>query len=90
MRDSVLLLGGNPEKINPICASDLVIDHSIAVDFSRTNDSLKKNQDLEFERNKERFQFLKWGQKAFNSNNNQNSKLQIIPPGSGICHQVSL
>lgn len=83
MRNTVLKLGGNPEKINPICASDLVIDHSIAVDFSGNSGSLQKNQDLEFERNRERFQFLKWGQKSFNN-------LLIVPPGSGICHQVNL
>lgn len=83
MRDAVLKLGGDPQKINPICPADLVIDHSIQVDFSGTVDSLSKNQDLEFERNKERFTFLKWGAKAFNN-------LQIIPPGSGIVHQVNL
>ena len=59
MRDAVLSLGGDPNKINPICPSDLVIDHSVQVDFSGTEDSLAKNQDLEFERNKERFTFLK-------------------------------
>jgi aconitate hydratase len=59
MRDAVLKLGGNPDKINPICPSDLVIDHSIQVDFSGTIDSVTKNQNLEFERNKERFTFLK-------------------------------
>lgn len=83
MRDAVLKLGGDPDKINPICPSDLVIDHSIQVDFSGTVDSLVKNQDLEFERNKERFTFLKWGAKAFNN-------MLIIPPGSGIVHQVNL
>ncbi|XP_028661663.1 cytoplasmic aconitate hydratase isoform X2 [Erpetoichthys calabaricus] len=108
MRDAVKNLGGDPEKINPICPADLVIDHSIQVDFnkrcvkeqnlvssllSRTNESLKqlqtdsdslqKNQDLEFERNKERFQFLKWGSQAFKN-------MRIIPPGSGIIHQVNL
>lgn len=59
MRDAVLELGGNPEKINPICPADLVIDHSVQVDFSGTSDALAKNQNLEFERNKERFTFLK-------------------------------
>lgn len=83
MRDAVLKLGGDPDKINPICPSDLVIDHSIQVDFSGTADALAKNQDLEFERNKERFTFLKWGAKAFNN-------MLIIPPGSGIVHQVNL
>lgn len=83
MRDAVLKLGGDPDKINPICPSDLVIDHSIQVDFSNSNDALKKNQDLEFERNKERFQFLKWSTNAF-------ANMLIIPPGSGIVHQVNL
>lgn len=83
MRDAVLKLGGDPDKINPICPSDLVIDHSVQVDFARTPDALNKNQDLEFERNKERFTFLKWGAKAFNN-------MLIIPPGSGIVHQVNL
>lgn len=83
MRDAVLRLGGDPDKINPICPSDLVVDHSIQVDFSGTAESLIQNQDLEFERNKERFTFLKWGAKAFNN-------MLIIPPGSGIVHQVNL
>ncbi|XP_076828265.1 cytoplasmic aconitate hydratase [Brachyhypopomus gauderio] len=83
MRDAVKKLGGDPEKINPVCPADLVIDHSIQVDFSRKPDSLQKNQELEFERNKERFEFLKWGSKAFQN-------MRIIPPGSGIVHQVNL
>ncbi|XP_060093159.1 cytoplasmic aconitate hydratase isoform X1 [Heteronotia binoei] len=83
MRDAVKVLGGDPEKINPICPADLVIDHSIQVDFNRRPDSLQKNQDLEFERNKERFEFLKWGSQAFQN-------MRIIPPGSGIVHQVNL
>ncbi|KAG4077743.1 hypothetical protein HA402_011172 [Bradysia odoriphaga] len=83
MRDAVLKLGGDPNKINPICPSDLVIDHSVQVDFAGTSDALVKNQDLEFERNKERFTFLKWGAKAFNN-------MLIVPPGSGIVHQVNL
>lgn len=83
MRDAVKNLGGDPEKINPICPSDLVIDHSVQVDFSRSSDALNKNQDLEFERNKERFLFLKWGAKAFHN-------MLIVPPGSGIVHQVNL
>lgn len=74
MRDAVLRLGGDPEKINPICPSDLVIDHSVQVDFARVPDALEKNQNLEFERNKERFTFLKWGAKAFNN-------MLIVPPG---------
>ncbi|EPQ05176.1 Cytoplasmic aconitate hydratase [Myotis brandtii] len=83
MRDAVKKLGGDPEKINPICPADLVIDHSIQVDFNRRVDSLQKNQDLEFERNRERFEFLKWGSQAFRN-------MRIIPPGSGIIHQVNL
>lgn len=83
MRDAVLSLNGNPEKINPICPADLVIDHSVQVDFARTTDALAKNQNLEFERNKERFTFLKWGARAFNN-------MLIVPPGSGIVHQVNL
>uniref|UniRef100_A0A665UP56 Cytoplasmic aconitate hydratase n=1 Tax=Echeneis naucrates TaxID=173247 RepID=A0A665UP56_ECHNA len=87
MRDAVMKLGGDPEKINPVCPADLVIDHSIQVDFNRNTilsaPFVKKNQDLEFDRNKERFQFLKWGSKAFRN-------MRIIPPGSGIVHQVNL
>lgn len=83
MRDAVKKLGGDPQKINPICPADLVIDHSVQVDFVRSSDALQKNQDLEFERNKERFMFLKWGAKAFNN-------MLIVPPGSGIVHQVNL
>uniref|UniRef100_A0A672NHW1 aconitate hydratase n=1 Tax=Sinocyclocheilus grahami TaxID=75366 RepID=A0A672NHW1_SINGR len=83
MRDAVKKLQGDPEKINPVCPADLVIDHSIQVDFNRKSDSLQKNQDLEFERNRERFEFLKWGSKAFRN-------MRIIPPGSGIVHQVNL
>ncbi|XP_030559745.1 cytoplasmic aconitate hydratase [Drosophila novamexicana] len=83
MRDAVLDMGGDPEKINPICPADLVIDHSVQVDFARVPDALAKNQNLEFERNKERFTFLKWGARAFNN-------MLIVPPGSGIVHQVNL
>lgn len=83
MRDAVKRLGGNPDKINPICPSDLVIDHSIQVDFIRSSDAIKKNEEIEFERNKERFLFLKWGAKAFEN-------MLIVPPGSGIVHQVNL
>lgn len=83
MRDAVNSLGGDPDKINPICPSDLVIDHSVQVDFVRSTDALQKNEQLEFERNKERFTFLKWGAKAFRN-------MLIVPPGSGIVHQVNL
>lgn len=83
MRDAVKKLGGDPQKINPICPADLVIDHSIQVDIAKSADALEKNQALEFERNHERFQFLKWGAKAFKN-------MIIVPPGSGIVHQVNL
>ncbi|XP_016961258.1 cytoplasmic aconitate hydratase [Drosophila biarmipes] len=83
MRDAVRQLGGNPEKINPICPADLVIDHSVQVDFVRSSDALTKNESLEFQRNKERFTFLKWGARAFDN-------MLIVPPGSGIVHQVNL
>ena len=74
-------LGGNANSINPQCPADLVIDHSVQVDFSGSKEALSKNEALEFERNKERFTFLKWGAGAF-------SNMLIIPPGSGIVHQV--
>jgi len=83
MRDAVNQLGGDPLTINPICPADLVVDHSVQVDYFRRSDALEKNQDLEFERNKERFIFLKWGAQAFKN-------MLIVPPGSGIVHQVNL
>eukprot|EP00057_Strongylocentrotus_purpuratus_P025946 XP_011680420.1 PREDICTED: cytoplasmic aconitate hydratase isoform X2 [Strongylocentrotus purpuratus] len=83
MRDAVKRLGGNPEKINPVCPADLVIDHSVQVDVTRSVDALKKNQDIEFKRNRERFVFLKWGSKALKN-------MLIVPPGSGIVHQINL
>lgn len=83
MRDAIVRLGGNPDKINPLCPVDLVIDHSVQVDQSRTPDAYRKNEQIEFERNSERFEFLKWGQNAFDN-------FLIVPPGSGIVHQVNL
>ncbi|XP_013409790.1 cytoplasmic aconitate hydratase isoform X4 [Lingula anatina] len=83
MRDAVKRLGGDPEKINPKCPADLVIDHSVQVDVARSATALQKNQELEFDRNKERFVFLKWGAKALKN-------MLIVPPGSGIVHQVNL
>ncbi|XP_056647027.1 cytoplasmic aconitate hydratase-like [Diorhabda carinulata] len=83
MRNAIMDLGSDPQKIDPICPVDLVIDHSVQVDFTRSGDALQKNQDLEFERNQERFEFLKWGAKAFNN-------MLIVPPGSGIVHQINL
>lgn len=83
MRDAMIKLGGNPELINPLVPVDLVIDHSVMVDFYGTKDSLSKNTAIEFERNKERYQFLRWGQKAL-------SNFKVVPPGTGIVHQVNL
>jgi aconitate hydratase len=83
MRDGILSLGGRPEQINPLCPVDLVIDHSIQGDVARTKDAYLQNERIEIERNRERFQFLKWGQSAFQN-------LKIIPPGSGIVHQVNM
>jgi len=83
MRDGILSLGGKPAKVNPLVPVDLVIDHSVMVDFSATRESLKKNVDIEFERNGERYSFLRWGQMAFDN-------FRVVPPGTGICHQVNL
>ncbi len=82
MRDAVVTLGGNPTKINPLSPVDLVIDHSVMVDFYGTPDALGKNIEKEFERNGERYAFLRWGQTAFNN-------FRVVPPGTGICHQVN-
>jgi aconitate hydratase len=83
MRDAMERLGGNPEKINPLVPVDLVIDHSVQVDSYGDSKSLDDNERIEFERNKERFEFLKWGQSAFKN-------MLVVPPGSGIVHQVNL
>ena len=82
MRDAMTKLGGDPEKINPLVPVDLVIDHSVIVDEFGSNKAFKKNVDLEYERNQERYKFLKWGQGAF-------SNFRVVPPGTGICHQVN-
>ena len=83
MRDGILRLGGNPQKVNPLVPVDLVIDHSVMVDVFGTADSLKRNVDIEFARNGERYTFLRWGQTAFDN-------FRVVPPGTGICHQVNL
>jgi aconitate hydratase len=83
MRDAVAKMGGDAERINPLTPVDLVIDHSVMVDHSGTPDAFKKNVALEMERNMERYEFLRWGQKAFNN-------FRVVPPGTGICHQVNL
>jgi len=83
MRSAVARLGGDPKKINPLVPVDLVIDHSIQVDFFATADALNRNTEMEFLRNRERYEFLKWGQKAF-------SNFRVVPPMTGIVHQVNL
>jgi aconitate hydratase len=83
MRDALSRLEGDPRKVNPLVPVDLVIDHSVMVDVSGTGDALQKNVDIEFERNGERYEFLRWGQSAF-------ANFRVVPPGTGICHQVNL
>ena len=83
MRDAMKALGGDPSKINPLVPVDLVIDHSVQVDFFGSPDAFKKNVEIEYERNKERYEFLRWGAGAFNN-------FRVVPPGTGICHQVNL
>ena len=83
MRDGITKLGSDPQKVNPLIPVDLVIDHSVMVDVYARPDALQKNVDIEFERNAERYRFLRWGQEAFNN-------FRVVPPGTGICHQVNL
>ena len=83
MRDAVASKKKDPSKINPLSKVDLVIDHSVMVDKYAGKDSFKKNVEIEFSRNGERYSFLKWGQQAFDNFN-------VVPPGTGICHQVNL
>lgn len=83
MRDAVKRLGSNPQKINPLSPVDLVIDHSVMIDHFGDANALQKNMDLEFQRNGERYEFLRWGQKAFQN-------FRAVPPGAGICHQINI
>ncbi|WP_375615583.1 MULTISPECIES: aconitate hydratase AcnA [unclassified Bartonella] len=83
MRDAMVKLGGNAEKINPLIPVDLVIDHSVIVDAFGNSMAFKENVEHEYERNGERYRFLKWGQQAFQN-------FRVVPPGTGICHQVNL
>jgi aconitate hydratase len=83
MRAAVARMGGDPKKINPLVPVDLVIDHSVQVDFFANGDALQRNTEMEFQRNRERYEFLKWGQKAF-------SNFRVVPPATGIIHQVNL
>jgi aconitate hydratase len=83
MRSALSRLGGDPKRINPLVPVDLVIDHSVQVDFFATYEALKRNAELEFQRNRERYEFLHWGQKAFD-------RFRVVPPATGIVHQVNL
>ena len=83
MRDAMTALGGDPKKINPLVPVDLVIDHSVIVNFFGNDAAFKKNVDEEYKQNQERYKFLKWAQKAFEN-------FRVVPPGTGICHQVNL
>lgn len=83
MRDAMADMGGDPDKINPLCPVDLVIDHSVQVDCYGTDDACDKNVEIEFERNTERYSFLRWGQSTFKN-------FRVVPPGTGIIHQVNM
>ena len=83
MRNALSDKGLDPRNINPVCPVDVVVDHSLAVDYAGRSDSISQNEKLEVQRNSERYRFLKWASKSFNN-------LNVIPPGSGICHQINL
>ncbi len=83
MRDATAALGGDPQKVNPLVPVDLVIDHSVMVDFFGSGEAFQHNVEREYERNGERYAFLRWGQQAFDN-------FRVVPPGTGICHQVNL
>ena len=83
MREAMTALGGDPTKINPLAPAELVIDHSVIADFFGRADAFERNVELEYERNRERYQFLRWGQGAFDN-------FAVVPPGTGIVHQVNI
>ena len=83
MREAIAELGGDPAKVNPLSPAELVIDHSVIADVFGTNDAFRRNVELEYERNRERYQFLRWGQTAFDD-------FKVVPPGTGIVHQVNI
>jgi len=83
MREAVQDLGGDPERINPLAPAEMVIDHSVMIDVAGRLDALEQNMELEYERNRERYQFLRWGQTAFDD-------FKVVPPGTGIVHQVNI
>ena len=83
MREAVSALGGDPKKVNPLAPAELVIDHSVIADLFGTENAFERNVELEYERNGERYQFLRWGQTAFDD-------FKVVPPGTGIVHQVNI
>ncbi len=83
MREAIVDLGGDPAKVNPLAPAELVIDHSVIADVFGTKDSFSQNTDIEYERNQERYRFLRWGQTAFD-------EFKVVPPGTGIVHQVNI
>jgi len=83
MRQAVTALGGDPDQVNPLNPAEMVIDHSVIVEFFGTPDAIERNVAIEYERNEERYQFLRWGQGAF-------SNFRVVPPGTGIVHQVNI
>src|SRR3954469_5896631 len=83
MREAMTDLGGDPDKINPLAPAELVIDHSVVADVFARSDAFQRNVDFEYGRNKERYQFLRWGQDAFDN-------FKVVPPGTGIVHQVNI
>ena len=83
MREAVSALGGDPTKVNPLAPAELVIDHSVIADLFGTENAFERNVELEYERNGERYQFLRWGQTAFDD-------FKVVPPGTGIVHQVNI
>src|SRR5687768_7956738 len=83
MREAVTELGGDPAKVNPLAPAELVIDHSVIIDVFGRHDAFERNVDFEYQRNKERYQFLRWGQGAFD-------EFKVVPPGTGIVHQVNI
>ena len=83
MREAMADLGGDPARINPLAPAELVIDHSVIADVFGTPDAFERNVEIEYERNRERYQFLRWGQGAFDD-------FKVVPPGTGIVHQVNI
>lgn len=83
MREAVADLGGDPERINPLAPAEMVIDHSVQIDVAGRADAFERNVEIEYQRNHERYQFLRWGQTAFDD-------FKVVPPGTGIVHQVNI